>query len=186
MTNFIKNKQTNKFLAVSVDSSDSLNSSLKQEVKFKNSPDNSQLQGPFCIRETSIEPSVYSELHPYFITGFTDGCEAGNFYIRVSKAPNKKEDKDGGNISELSEGKFGNMKRKNNNDDGKFNLFSVIVLGVLKGVFKTNLGVLNYLRAAALSMVKVILLKVYLKDAYIIGPSLARDWTRNNELKLDN
>lgn len=60
------------------------------------------------------------------------------------------------------------------------------IASLLKGVFRTNLGVLNYLRAAALSMVKVILLKVYLKDAYIIGPSLARDWTRNNELKLDN
>lgn len=56
---------------------------------------------------------------------------------------------------------------------------------LLEGVFRTNLGVLNYLRAA-LSMVKVILLEVYLKDAFIIGPSLAKDWTRKNELGLDN
>ena len=60
------------------------------------------------------------------------------------------------------------------------------IASLLKGVFRANLGVLNYLRAAALSMVKVILLKVYLKDAYIMGPSLVRDWTRKNELKLDN
>lgn len=60
------------------------------------------------------------------------------------------------------------------------------IASLLKGIFITNLGVLNNIRAAALPMVKVILLKVYLKDAYIIGPSLARDRTRKNELKLDN
>ena len=56
---------------------------------------------------------------------------------------------------------------------------------LLEGVFRINLDVLNYLRAA-LSKVKVILLEVYLKDVYFIGPSLAKDWTRQNELGLDN
>lgn len=59
------------------------------------------------------------------------------------------------------------------------------IASLLKGVFRFNLDNLNYLRAA-LSKVKVILLEVYLKDAYFIGPSLAWDWTRKIELGLDN
>ncbi len=82
-------------------------------------------------------------------------------------------------------GKYGNIGSKNDKGDGVSDLFSVITLRVLKGVFRINLDILNYLRAA-LSKVKVILLEVYLKDAYFIGPSLAKDWTRQNELGLDN
>lgn len=59
------------------------------------------------------------------------------------------------------------------------------IASLLKGVFRFNPDNLNYLRAA-LSKVKVILPEVYLKDAYIIGPSHARDWTRKIELGLDN
>lgn len=77
------------------------------------------------------------------------------------------------------------MERKN--EKSGLELFSATAFSfrVLEGVFRTNLDVLNYLRAA-LSKVKVILLEVYLKDAYFIGPSLAKDWTRQNELGLDN
>lgn len=77
------------------------------------------------------------------------------------------------------------MERKNEKGSGELDMFSATVFRVLEGVFMTNLGVLNYLRAA-LSKVKVILLEVYLKDAHFIGPSLAKDRTRQNELGLDN
>lgn len=59
------------------------------------------------------------------------------------------------------------------------------IASLLEGVFRVNLDILNYLRAA-LSKVKVILLEAYLKDAYFMGPSLAKDRTRQNELGLDN
>jgi group I intron endonuclease len=55
----------------------------------------------------------------------------------------------------------------------------------LKGVLRINLVILLYPRAA-LSMVKAILLKVYLIGAYFIGPSLARYWTSIHELESDN
>lgn len=60
-----------------------------------------------------------------------------------------------------------------------------LVKELFKGVFRTNLDVLNYLRAA-LSKVKAILLEAYLIGAYFVGPSLARDRTSNTEFELDN
>lgn len=56
---------------------------------------------------------------------------------------------------------------------------------LLEGVIRINLVILIYPRAA-LSKVKAILLEVYLIGAYLIGPSLARDWTSINELGLVN
>jgi hypothetical protein len=55
----------------------------------------------------------------------------------------------------------------------------------LEGVLRINLVILLYPRAA-LSMVKAILLEVYLIGAYFIGPSLARYWTSMHELGLGN
>jgi hypothetical protein len=55
----------------------------------------------------------------------------------------------------------------------------------LEGVLIINLVILLYPRAA-LSMVKAILLEVYLIGAHFVGPSLARYWTSIYELGLGN
>jgi hypothetical protein len=55
----------------------------------------------------------------------------------------------------------------------------------LEGVLRINLVILLYPRAA-LSMVKAILLEVYLIGAHFVGPSLARYWTSIYELGLGN
>lgn len=52
-------------------------------------------------------------------------------------------------------------------------------------IIKINLKIMKYLQAA-LSMVKAILPEVYIIGASLIGPSLAKDRTSNNELGLVN